>query len=452
MRRDSRAAGLVLSAALALTCAALLASVSRRDVRPVAMTYKQLTMSEAIAAAKKIQATREVTSAYQPKPKIQAKHRQHRAAASAPAPDTVAPAPVGKHITDMTADQIADGTDVVFHDFNAKAYSSADAREVERMEQEEKDVRAPATAARAPVAPAPARPHVPVPADYARGLIVQPAHTDVNGFATAAAAAEHAKAYGSSSAGAPARSRRASSPSVPSSISSAAAKAQIYNNDDGVKVVTGTEGDNVASGVGGGVGGQEWVRARQARIAAARGGSEDEEAAGSSKLPRASRGSAHKASPPRPHSKARHAAPHHKKPKSRAPRVAPRHFDANFDNDANVKVVDGTEGDNVASGMGGGIDGAAWVAARQVRIAREGGVQSPVYAGANTYKGEVAYPGDQGQEVEGARAEGARRPTQEDIERTVGTNIVFHNIKNEGGIARGQARRVGIRYNDREMY
>ena len=35
----------------------------------------------------------------------------------------------------------------------------------------------------------------------------------------------------------------------------------------------------------------------------------------------------------------------------------------------------------------------------------------------------------------------------------VGTNIVFHDIKNEGGIARGvHKRQIGIRYNDREMY
>lgn len=61
--------------------------------------------------------------------------------------------------------------------------------------------------------------------------------------------------------------------------------------------------------------------------------------------------------------------------------------------------VKGTEGDNVASGMGGGIDGASWVKARKERIAREGGVESPIgaqVAGANTYKGEVAYPDDQG--------------------------------------------------------
>ena len=75
-------------------------------------------------------------------------------------------------------------------------------------------------------------------------------------------------------------------------------------------------------------------------------------------------------------------------------------------------------------------------------------MQSPIgAAGANTYNGEVAYPADQGEAVKGAR-----RVTSEDIERTVGTNIVFHNIKNEGGIARGQTRRVGIRFDDREMY
>lgn len=422
--------------------------LGRSCARPVAIAYKRMAMTEAIAAAKKIQQRHEVTSAYQPKPKIQTKHAQHRASvtrapaisAPAPAPAAVAPAPVGKHVTAMTADEVSDGTDVVFHDFDAKAYSSADAREIESMEQEEKNAQQPAAARRNRPVP---RSHVPVPADYARGLIVQPAHTDVNGFATAAATAEHAKVYGSSTGSAAARSRR-SSPSTPSSISSAAAKAQIYNNDEGIKVVTGTEGDNVASGVGGGVGGQQWVRTRQARIAAARGEAETQGRKSTEQTTKRATGNSRKVSP---HSKTRRAAPH-KSQKGRASH--PRNLDANFDNDANVKVVDGTEGDNVASGMGGSIDGASWVAARKERIAREGGVQSPIGSqdqGANTYKGETAYPGDQGRDVAGAR-----RLTAEDVERTVGTNIVFHNIKNEGGIARGQARRVGIRYDDSEMY
>jgi len=447
MREDAKKrAGLALATALSLACVAALlgvASWGRGGARPVAMAYKQMSMQEAIAAAKHIQQRREVTSAYQPKPKIQAKHKQHRAAAAAaaataaaaPGTAAVAAAP-GKHVTDMTADEVADGTDVVFHDFDAKAYSSDDARETAKMVRVESKTAMPkAAASKAPAA----RSHVPVPADYARGLIVQPAHTDVNGFPTAAAVADHAKesaarAGAAASRSTAGRSRRAS-PSTPSSISSAAAQSQIYNNDDGVKVVTGTEGDNVASGVGGGVGGQEWVRARKARIAAAHG----------EEPPRAEGGAAH-AAPPR--AQGAHTAPRSSQARRAVPQKAPKVFDTNYDNDANVKVVDGTEGDNVASGMGGGIDGASWVAARKARIAGEGGVQSPIGpAGANSYKGEVAYPADQGEPVKGAR-----RVTSEDIERTVGTNIVFHNIKNEGGIARGQTRRVGIRYNDREMY
>jgi len=435
--KRSRPAGLALAAALSLSCVALLLGVGswgRGGARPVAMAYKQMSMQEAIAAAKKIQQRHEVTSAYQPKPRIQAKHKQHRAAAAAAAAAVAAPSATapGKHVTAMTADEVADGTDVVFHDFDAEAYSSADARDIAKMERAESKAAVPKTSAsKAPAA----RSHVPVPADYARGLIVQPAHTDVNGFPTAAAAAEHTKDY-ASPVGRPAagRSRRAS-PLTPSSISSAAAQSQIYNNDDGVKVVTGIEGDNVASGVGGGVGGQEWVRARKARIAAAHG-----------EEPPRTEGAASHSAPPR--AQVARKAPRRSRVHRAAAQQAPKAFDTNYDNDANVKVVEGTEGDDVASGMGGGIDGAAWVAARKARIAREGGVQSPIgAAGANTYNGEVAYPADQGEAVKGAR-----RVTSEDIERTVGTNIVFHNIKNEGGIARGQTRRVGIRFDDREMY
>jgi len=422
------------AALLAVGCLALLAITvrGRAGVGRAELVHKAMSMQEAIAAAKKLQRAHAVTSAYSPQPKIQSKHAQHRAAAAAAAAaaDASAPAPApaaGRHVTDMTANQVADGTDVVFHDFNAKAYSSADAEGFAEMK---KDSSSEATRAAAP--PQTRSSTAPRPKDYARGLIVEPGHTQWDRV-PAAAAPEAA------------RTRvRAPSSSTPSQIPSAAAQAQIYNNDQGVKVVTGTEGDDVASGMGGSVGGQEWVRQRQARIAAARGHTAGEEA-------------------PAAHQKAKNIAKQHphrqQTPRRRAPaasraapgaHVHPRNFDNNFDNDAGVKQVQGTEGDNVASGMGGGIDGAKWVAARKSRIAQQGGVQSPIGpddAGANTLQGEVAYPGDQ------SVPSGRHEPTAEDIARVVGTNIVFHDIKNEGGIARGvHKRQIGIRYNDREMY
>ena len=44
-----------------------------------------------------------------------------------------------------------------------------------------------------------------------------------------------------------------------------------------------------------------------------------------------------------------------------------------------------------------------------------------------------------------------KRVTLKDINHFVGTNIVFHDVKNEGGILSARGAR-GIRYNDAEMY
>ena len=139
---------------LVLTCVTLIA-VRGRAGASGRVDLKQMTMAETIAAAKKIQIAHAVTSAYAPKPRIQQKHKAHRAAAP------------------------------------AESYATSDADAVADMQTG-------------------AGSNVPVPADYARGLIVP----------------------------------------------AAGAQAQMYNNDQNVKVVTGIEGDDVASGIGGGVGGQ----------------------------------------------------------------------------------------------------------------------------------------------------------------------------------------------------
>ena len=361
MRGLSKARRLAAAVAmLAVGCVALIAFSARAGGGRAELVYKQMSMQEAIAAAKKLQRNNAVSdsltvSAYTAQPKIQSKHAHHRAEAKAVA-------------------------------------SAADAQ-----------------------AAAPAR-----PADYARGLVVEPGHTQWDRMPAAVA---------------------------PSQISSAAAKAQMYDNDQGVKVVTGTEGDDVASGVGGSVGGQEWVRQRQARIAAARLRTEGHDAP-----------AAHQKAPAA-HQKGKNIAKQHphtsQTPRRRAPAASsaapvapqqapgtgpfsnfavdarPLNYDINYDNDAGVKQVEGTQGDGVASGMGGGIDGAKWVAARKSRIEGQGGVESPFgpeEVGANTLKGEVAYPGDQ------SAFFNRMQPTSEDIARNVGTNIVFHSVKNEGGI------------------
>lgn len=44
-----------------------------------------------------------------------------------------------------------------------------------------------------------------------------------------------------------------------------------------------------------------------------------------------------------------------------------------------------------------------------------------------------------------------KRVTLQDINNFVGTNIVFHGVKNEGGILSARGAR-GIRYSDAEMY
>jgi len=221
-----------------------------------------------------------------------------------------------------------------------------------------------------------ARPDVPRPADYARGLIVQPGHTEDQIYNSIAAPREDNRIARSA-----ARFRAPSS--APSQISSIAAQDQIYNNDANVKVVQGTEGDNVASGIGGGIGGQEWVRARQSRIAHEQEGEdEDKKAQTSSKYRKSSSIAAHH---PKPATRKRNApaAVHNTAgnffnnmaapmvdPRTLAPSAAARgsrgKYDGIYNNDAGVKVVEGTEGDGVASGIGGGIDGRKWVAARKV--------------------------------------------------------------------------------------
>ena len=225
-------------------CVALLAVANlSRSTDRVEMLHKQMTMQQAIDAAKKIQRSHAVTSAfYAPKPKIQIKHKKHRAETVAattvanPAAASAPAYPAGKHVTDMTANQVADGTDVVFHDFNAQAYSTADAEDLDTMEKEEtRQADQAATRKAAPAAVA--RSDVPRPADYARGLIVQPAHTEWE-QGSAAAAPNHKPT-------AAARSAPESS-SAQTQIPSAEAQGQIYNNDQGVEVVTGTEGDDVA--------------------------------------------------------------------------------------------------------------------------------------------------------------------------------------------------------------
>jgi hypothetical protein len=435
MRGLSKARRLAAAVAmLAVGCVALIAFSARAGGGRAELVYKQMSMQEAIAAAKKLQRNNAVSdsltvSAYTAQPKIQSKHAHHRAEAKAVASAADAQAAAPARPADYARGLVVEPGHTQWDSVPAasaqsyssadgggmKSYSSADAvgfAEMEKKVTSETDKEATSAIKRVAAQPR--------PADYARGLVVEPGHTQWDRMPAAVA---------------------------PSQISSAAAKAQMYDNDQGVKVVTGTEGDDVASGVGGSVGGQEWVRQRQARIAAARLRTEGHDAP-----------AAHQKAPAA-HQKGKNIAKQHphtsQTPRRRAPAASraapvapqqapgtgpfsnfavdarPLNYDINYDNDAGVKQVEGTQGDGVASGMGGGIDGAKWVAARKSRIEGQGGVESPFgpeEVGANTLKGEVAYPGDQ------SAFFNRMQPTSEDIARNVGTNIVFHSVKNEGGI------------------
>ena len=426
-------------ALLAVGCVTLIAFSAHTGGGRAELVYKQMSMQETIAAAKKLQRNHAVSdgltmSAYTAQPKIQSKHAHHRAATKAVASvaDAQAAAPAAPpRPADYARGLVVEPGHTQWDSVPAaaaksyssadgggmKSYSSADAEGfAEREKKAASDSDKEATSATKRVAAQPR------PADYARGLVVEPGHTQWDRVPAAVA---------------------------PSQISSAAAQAQMYNNDQGVKVVTGTEGDDVASGVGGSVGGQEWVRQRQTRIAAARVSTEGPDAPAAHQKAPAAHQKAKTIAKQHPHTSQtpRRRAPAASRAAPVAPQQAPgtgpfsnfavdtrpRNYDSNYDHDAGVKQVEGTQGDGVASGMGGGIDGAKWVAARKSRIEGQGGVESPrpfgpEEVGANTLKGEVAYPGDQ------AAFFNRMQPTSEDIARNVGTNIVFHSVKNEGGI------------------
>lgn len=428
MQTLSLAAAIAL---LAVGCVTLITFSAHAGGSRVELVYRQMSMKETIAAAKKLQRTNAVSdgltmSAYSAQPKIQSKHAHHRAASNAGeiAAESQAAAPSALARPSFQPghtqwDSMPAAAAKSYSSANGggmKSYSSADAESFAEMEEKatsEKDNEVRSETKRVAA--------LPRPANYARGLVVEPGHTDWD---------------------------RVPDSMATSQISSAAAKAQMYNNDQGVKVVTGTEGDDVASGMGGSVGGQQWVRQRQRRIAVARMRTEGEDASAAHQKAPAAHQKAKNIAKQHPHTS---RTPGRRSPAARrraapvapqqAPGVSPfsnfavdarpRNYDSNYDNDAGVKQVEGTQGDGVASGMGGGIDGAKWVAARKSRIEGQGGVESPFgpqESGANTLKGEVAYPGDQSAFLE------RMQPTSEDIARNVGTNIVFHSVKNEGGI------------------
>ena len=342
------AVGLGLGAGMVLTCVVLLAVPN-----DVELMYKQMTPQEAMEAAKALQRTRAVHSPYEAEEKaaaqaraakttnIRAKHAQHRTSSKAAIKGSPVVAPAAVHQVDAAP--------AVVHKVDSEAPEAQPS--------------------------AVARPDVPRPADYARGLIVQPGHTEDQIYNSIAAPREENRI-------APSATRSRATSSAPSQISSIAAQDQIYNNDANVKVVQGTEGDNVASGIGGGIGGQEWVRARQARIAHEQGGEDEDKKAQTSSKYRKSRSIA--AHHPKPATRKLNAPAVHNTagnffnnmaapmvdPRTLAPSAAARgshgKFDGIYNNDAGVKVVEGTEGDGVASGIGGGIDGRKWVAARKV--------------------------------------------------------------------------------------
>jgi len=98
---------------------------------------------------------------------------------------------------------------------------------------------------------------------------------------------------------------------------------------------------------------------------------------------------------------------------------------------------------NVASGLGGGVPRSMWVKDHADKPASDRSEGEKKLRSSRPAKVNVG-----GEKAESQPA--PRSVTMRDMEDTVGTNIVFHGVVNEGGIL--GARRRGIRFNDREMY
>jgi hypothetical protein len=303
-----------------------------------------------------------------------------------------------------------------------------------------------------------------------------------------------------------------------------------YDNDARVAEVEGTEGDDVASGIGASVGGQEWVRSRKARISSDRvsqnvvrvvASSSESHSESSSERKDVANGDAKSSYQVKnmaehrsrstgsngvnnrkdnDHHRAQNIAKHYTKistwnqkhtphrdsadvakPQSHGDSISRRnkatdengvedksqgehavanffdrdagvedksHAVANFfDRDAGVQVVEGNEGDNVASGMGASLPTMAWV---QAHRALERPDDSSAEGSRHLPESErrPAQPAVQA----GASRKRARSVTAHD-EYADGSNVVFKNARSPDGIARDVTRRgVGIRYDDADIY
>ena len=277
----SLAAGVVLAAAMVgFARPAVLAGRSNREVADRMLQQRQRSRAGK-APRRNVPGAPSRSPAPAAGPGLASRVRAIEANAAAPQTEA-APSPLfhpGKHATGMTAQEAAEGTDQVFHDFSARDSSSARAGQASLAREEAKMAAELQTV----------RGRQQVPRGRGRALDTEEKKM--------------------------------------------AAEAHIYDADANIKVVDGTGGDDVASGIGAGVG-DTWVTARKARIAA--DAPVPTAPPGANGVPRARRvkNVAASALPPR-----------------RGGLQHPRFFN----NDVNVKVVAGTEGDGVASGLGASV-------------------------------------------------------------------------------------------------